>query len=88
MKRDIIRNPDDMVLLRDKAKEMGETFKISASEASKALDYMAMVGWKTEDILGGIEGVMNLAAVFGVDFYTAVDNVTDAFKALEDTGRN
>lgn len=88
MKRDIIRNPDDKVLLRDKAKEMGENTKFSAYEATKALDYMDIAGWKTEDMLGGIEGVMNLAAAFGEDLGTTADIVIDVFKAFEDTGRD
>ena len=82
---------DDMVLLRDKAKEMGETTKFSASESAEALNYMAMAGWKTEDMLGGIEGVMNLAAASGEDLGTTADIVTDALTAFgysaEDSGR-
>lgn len=80
----------DMTLLRDKAKEMGETTKFSASESAEALNYMAMAGWKTEDMLGGIEGVMNLAAASGEDLATTSDIVTDALTAFgysaEDSG--
>lgn len=80
----------DMALLRDKAKEMGETTKFSASESAEALNYMAMAGWKTEDMLGGIEGVMNLAAASGEDLATTSDIVTDALTAFgysaEDSG--
>lgn len=80
----------DMDLLRDKAKEMGETTKFSASESAEALNYMAMAGWKTEDMLGGIEGVMNLAAASGEDLATTSDIVTDALTAFgysaEDSG--
>ena len=51
--------------LSDKAKEMGAKTKFSATEAASAFEYMAMAGWKTEDMLNGIEGVMNLAAASG-----------------------
>ena len=44
------------------SREMGEKTKFSASEAAEAMNYMAMAGWKTKDMLSGIEGVMNLAA--------------------------
>lgn len=88
MKEKVIRNPDEMVLLRDKAKEIGEITKFSASEAAKAFDYMDIAGWKTEDMLGGIEAVMNLAAAFGEDFGKAANCVTDALTAFEDTGRS
>ena len=57
----------DLDALRDKAREMGSKTKFSASEAAEAMNYMAMAGWKTEDMLSGIEGVMNLAAAsFGL----------------------
>lgn len=73
---------DEMVLLRDKAKEMGETTKFSASESAEAFNYMAMAGWKTEDMLNGIEGVMALAAASGADLATTSDIVTDALTAM------
>lgn len=56
---------EDMELLTAKAKEMGAATKFSASESAEALQYMAMAGWKTEDMLGGLEGIMNLAAASG-----------------------
>ena len=55
----------DLEALRDKAREMGEKTKFSASEAAEAINHMAMAGWKTEDMFSGIEGVMNLAAAYG-----------------------
>lgn len=61
---------------------MGEKTKFSASEAAEAMNYMAMAGWKTEDMLGGIEGVMNLAAASGEDLATTSDIVTDALTAF------
>jgi len=69
-------------VLRDKAREMGSKTKFSASEAAEAMNYMAMAGWKTEDMLGGIEGVMNLAAASGEDLATTSDIVTDALTAF------
>lgn len=82
---------EEMELLTAKAKEMGETTKFSASESAEAFNYMAMAGWKTEDMLGGIEGVMNLAAASGADLATTSDIVTDALTAMgysaSDAGR-
>ena len=69
---------DDLQALRDKAREMDSQTKFSASEAAEAMNYMAMAGWKTEDMLSGIEGVMNLAAASGEDLATTSDIVTDA----------
>ena len=73
---------DDFDALRDKAREMGSKTKFSASEAAEAMNYMAMAGWKTEDMLTGIEGIMNLAAASGEDLATTSDIVTDALTAF------
>jgi TP901 family phage tail tape measure protein len=72
----------DLEDLSDKAKEMGANTKFSASEAAEAFQYMAMAGWKTEDMLSGIEGVLNLAAASGEDLATTSDIVTDALTAF------
>jgi TP901 family phage tail tape measure protein len=68
----------DFDALRNKAREMGAKTKFSATEAAEAMNYMAMAGWKTEDMLDGIEGVMNLAAASGEDLAATSDIVTDA----------
>lgn len=72
----------DLIKLTDKAKEMGATTKFSATEASEGLKYMAMAGWKTSDMLGGLDGIMNLAAASGEDLATTSDIVTDALTAF------
>lgn len=72
----------DFDSLRDKAREMGAKTKFSATEAADAMNYMAMAGWKTEDMLSGIEGVMYLAAASGEDLATTSDIVTDALTAF------
>lgn len=73
---------DDLQALTDKAKEMGAKTKFSATESAQALEYMAMAGWKTEDMLNGLEGVMNLAAASGEDLASTSDIVTDALTAF------
>ena len=81
---------DDLQSLRDKAREMGEKTKFSASEAAQAMNYMAMAGWKSKDMISGIDGIMNLAAASGEDLATTSDIVTDALTAFglsaEDSG--
>jgi len=73
---------EDLDALREKAREMGAKTKFSASEAADAMNYMAMAGWKTGDMLEGIEGIMNLAAASGEDLATTSDIVTDALTAF------
>ena len=72
----------DFEKLSDKAKEMGAKTKFSATEAASAFEYMAMAGWKTEDMLSGIEGVMDLAAASGESLAVTSDIVTDALTAF------
>lgn len=73
---------DELSSLTDKAKEMGAKTKFSATESAQAMEYMAMAGWKTEDMLNGIEGIMNLAAASGENLATTSDIVTDALTAF------
>lgn len=68
--------------LSEKAKEMGQTTIFSATEAGKAFEYMAMAGWKTDEMLAGVAGVMNLAAASGEDLGRTSDIVTDALTAF------
>lgn len=68
--------------LTEKAKEMGAKTKFSASESAEAFQYMAMAGWKTGDMLNGIEGIMNLAAASGENLASVSDIVTDALTAF------
>lgn len=73
---------EDMKILGDKAKEMGATTVFSASQAGEAMEYMAMAGWKTQDMVNGIGGIMNLAAASGEDLGAVSDIVTDALTAF------
>ena len=73
---------EDMAKLTAKAQEKGATTKFTASESAEAFNYMAMAGWKTEDMLGGIDGIMDLAAASGESLGTTSDIVTDALTAF------
>lgn len=73
---------EDLQRLEEKAKEMGATTKFSATESAEALKYMAMAGWDAEKMVGGLEGVMNLAAASGENLGTVSDIVTDAITAF------
>ncbi len=73
---------DEMGKLAEKAREMGAKTKFSASESADAFSYMAMAGWKTQDMLDGIEGIMYLAGASGEDLAQTSDIVTDALTAF------
>lgn len=82
---------NELAALEAKAKEMGATTQFSATEAGQAMEYMAMAGWKSSDMVDGISGIMNLAAASGEDLASTSDIVTDALTAFgmtaSDSGR-
>ena len=73
---------EEMAALTEKAKAMGASTSFTATEAGQALEYMAMAGWKTGDMLDGLEGIMNLAAASGESLASTSDIVTDALTAF------
>ena len=73
---------EDFDALKEKAREMGAATKFSATEAAEGLKYMAMAGWNTEQMLAGLDGVMNLAAASGEELGNVSDIVTDALTAF------
>lgn len=73
---------DEMAHLSDKAKELGATTKFTAQEASDAMGYMAMAGWDAQEMLSGMDGVLQLAAASGEDLAMVSDIVTDNLTAF------
>jgi TP901 family phage tail tape measure protein len=73
---------DEFQRLKEKAIQMGADTKFSALESAQAFKYMSMAGWKTEDMIGGIAGIMNLAAASGEDLAMTSDIVTDSLSAF------
>lgn len=72
----------DFKKLQSKAEEMGAKTKFSASEAGQGMEYMAMAGWKTGDMLEGIEPILNLAIASNGELGETSDIVTDALTAF------
>lgn len=72
----------ELAELTELAKDMGATTQFTAVEAGQALEYMAMAGWKTDQMIGGLPGIMNLAAASGEDLSSVSDIVTDALTAF------
>lgn len=71
-----------METLRNFAQEMGSTTAFSATEASEALNYMALAGYDAEKSMSMLPNVLNLASAGGMDLARASDMVTDAQTAL------
>lgn len=79
---------EELGKLSEKAREMGAKTKFSATEAAEAYSYMAMAGWKTKDMLNGIEPIMKLAGATGEELATTSDIVTDALTAFGMTSKD
>lgn len=73
---------EELEMLSAKAEQMGATTKFTASESADAFGYMALAGWKVEDMLNGIDGVLSLAAASNMDLARASDIVTDYLTAF------
>ena len=68
---------DDLLKLRDKAKELGSTTKFSATQAAEGMNYLAMAGFDTNQILAGIPATLQLAAAGGLELAEAADIASD-----------
>lgn len=73
---------EEFEALRNKAREMGASTKYSASEAADSLGFMALAGWDADQMIDGLDGVLNLAAASGMDLAEASDLVTDYLSAF------
>lgn len=73
---------EDFDRLSAAAKEMGATTSKTASQAADALGYMALAGWKTEQMLSGLEPILRASEAGGMDLATCSDLVTDSMSAM------
>ena len=82
---------EEFKLLEKEAKRLGATTKFTAGESAAAMEKMALAGFSTNDIINGMQGVLDLAAAAGEDVAMVSDIITDnliAFKMdAKDTGR-
>lgn len=78
-------------ILEKEAIRLGATTKFTAGESAAAMEKMALAGFKTNQIVAAMGGVLDLAAAAGEDVAMVSDIITDnllPFKmAAEDTKR-
>lgn len=74
--------------LSNRAKTLGATTSFTATQAGEAMEYMALAGWKSKDMLEGVDGIMALAAAATMDLGTASDIVTDNLTAFNLTAKD
>ncbi|WP_298029681.1 phage tail tape measure protein [uncultured Dysosmobacter sp.] len=75
-------NAEEMAALSAEAKELGATTKFTAKESAEAMTYMGMAGWDAQEMLSGMDGVLQLAAASGEDLAMVSDIVTDSLTAF------
>lgn len=63
----------DMVRLTENAREMGRTTKFSATQAAQGQKFLAMAGFKTNQIIHSMPGMLDLAAASGMDLGRTAD---------------
>ena len=73
---------EEMELITQKSEELGATTKFTAQESADAFGYMALAGWNVNEMLSGIDGVLDLAAASGMQLGRASDIVTDELTAF------
>lgn len=73
---------ENMSRLRAFALDQAHDSIFTAEQTGQAYYYMGMAGWKTEQMLAGLPGVMNLAAASGEDLGRVSDIVTDSITAF------
>ncbi|MCM1299903.1 MAG: phage tail tape measure protein, partial [[Eubacterium] siraeum] len=75
-------NVSEMKQLSAEAKELGANTAYTANQSAEAMTYMGMAGWNAQQMLSGMNGVINLAAASGEDLALVSDIVTDNLTAF------
>ena len=73
----------DMKTLTATARELGAKTQFTATQAAEAMSYLGMAGWKTNQIIAGMPGLLNLAAAGGTDLARTADIVSDNLTAFD-----
>lgn len=81
-------NAVQMQELTAKAKELGAQTSFTANQSAEAMTYMGMAGWDANDMLYGMNGMINLAAASGEDLALVSDIVTDNLTAFGLTAKD
>ena len=73
---------ENMERLRTFALEQAHDSIFTAEQTGEAYYYMGLAGWKTEQMLAGLPGIMALSAASGEDLGRVSDIVTDSITAF------
>lgn len=81
-------NAVQMSELSAKARQLGADTAFTANQAAEAMTYMGMAGWGANDMISGMDGMINLAAASGEDLALVSDIVTDNLTAFGLTAKD
>ena len=81
-------NAVQMQELSAKAKQLGADTAFTANQAAEAMTYMGMAGWDANEMLSGMNGMINLSAASGEDLALVSDIVTDNLTAFGLTAKD
>jgi TP901 family phage tail tape measure protein len=73
----------EMEKLTATAQKLGAETKFSASEAAEAMTFLGMAGWKTNEIISAMPGLLDLSAASGEDLARVADIVSDDLTAFK-----
>lgn len=73
---------DDLKKLEQQAKDLGATTQFSATQAADAMSFLGMAGWKTEQIMAGMPGLLNLSAASGTDLARTADILSNVITGM------
>jgi TP901 family phage tail tape measure protein len=81
----------DLNKLTDVAKELGATTKFTSQQAAEGMQFLAMAGFKVNEIAGAMPGVLQLAAAANLDLGRSADitsNILTGYgKKVEELGQ-
>lgn len=72
----------ELQTLTNTAKHLGATTSFSAVESAEAMNYLAMAGYKTNDIVLAMPGLLNAAAASGENLASVSDIISDGITAF------
>ncbi|MFJ5716528.1 phage tail tape measure protein [Neobacillus sp. NPDC093127] len=68
--------------LTSTAKKLGATTAWTAKQAGEGMEYLALAGWKTNDIIAAMPGMLDLASAGSLDLGRAADITSDTMQAF------
>lgn len=80
--QEIASGSKEFEALSQAAKNAGATTQFSATQASEALNYLALASYDAEKSIAALPTVLNLAAAGGIELGYASDMITDSMSAL------